>query len=245
VSSRVWTIFRREFAAYFASPLAAIFLVLYLFMAGIFTFQLGGLYEREQADLRPFFQGLPWLSLLLVPALSMRLWAEDRRTGTIELLLTLPFTVGDLVLGKFLAAWAFSVLALVLTVPLWITVAWLGSPDHGAIVVGYLAGALLTGAFLAIGAFLSALTRSQVIAFVITLVACFVLLVMGYPVVVDFVSSWVPEPVLRALAGLSALVRYDSMMRGVLDARDALYFASTIAAFLFMNAVAVNWKKVA
>ena len=153
-AARIGSVFRREFSAYFASPLAGIFLVIYLFMSSIFTFQLGGFYERGQADLRPFFQGQPWLDLFLVPALSMRLWSEDRRTGTIELLLTLPYSVADLVLGKFLAAWAFACVALALTAPLWFTVAWLGSPDHGAILVGYLACALLAGCFLAVGAFL-------------------------------------------------------------------------------------------
>jgi ABC-2 type transport system permease protein len=243
VTARVLAVLRREFAAYFASPLAAVFLVMYLFLAGVFTFQLGGLYARGQADLRPFFQGLPWLSLLLVPALSMRLWAEDRRQGTIELLLTLPLGLADLVLGKFLAAWAFAVLALALTVPLWLTVAWLGAPDHGVIVVGYLAGALLSGAFLAVGAFISACTRNQVIAFVATLVACFLLLAAGLPVVLDFVSDWLPDVAVRALASMSALLHFESMMRGVVDARDVLYFASVIAAFLWLNAIAVDWKK--
>jgi ABC-2 type transport system permease protein len=243
VIGRVAIIFRREFAAYFASPLAAVFLVIYLFMSGVFTFQLGGFYDRNQADLRPFFQGQPWLDLFLVPALSMRLWAEDRRTGTIELLLTLPFSVADLVLGKFLAAWAFASVALLLTVPLWFTVAYLGSPDHGAILVGYVASALMAGAFLAVGAFLSAFTRNQVIAFVLTSVACFLMLVMGFPVVQDFVSSWTPDLVRRALAGMCALVHFDSMMRGVIDARDVLFFASVIGVFLWMNGVVVEWKK--
>jgi ABC-2 type transport system permease protein len=183
--ARTAAVFRREFTAYFASPLASVFLVIYLFLSGVFAFQLGGLYERGQADLRPFLQGQPWLDLFLVPALSMRLWAEERRTGTIELLLTLPFSVWDLVVGKFLAAWAFACLALLLTTPIWGTVAWLGSPDHGAAAVGYLACALMVGAFLAIGSFLSAFTKNQVIAFVLCGVACFVLVVMGFPIVLD------------------------------------------------------------
>jgi len=242
-ASRTMPVFRREFAAYFASPLAAVFLVIYLFMSGIFTFQLGGFYERGQADLRPFFQGQPWLYLFLVPALSMRLWAEDRRTGTIELLLTLPVSVRDLVLGKFLAAWAFATLALVLTVPLWITVGWLGSPDHGAIAVGYLACALLGGTFLALGAFLSAFTKNQVIAFVLCGVAGFLLLAMGFPIVLDFVSGWMPRAAVDALSSMSALTHFEGMMRGVLDLRDMLYFATMTAAFLFLNAVVVEWKK--
>jgi ABC-2 type transport system permease protein len=242
-ASRTMPVFRREFAAYFASPLAAVFLVIYLFMSGIFTFQLGGFYERGQADLRPFFQGQPWLYLFLVPALSMRLWAEDRRTGTIELLLTLPVSVRDLVLGKFLAAWAFATLALALTLPLWITVGWLGSPDHGAIAVGYLACALLGGTFLALGAFLSAFTKNQVIAFVLCGVAGFLLLAMGFPIVLDFVSGWMPRAAVEALSSMSALTHFEAMMRGVLDLRDVLYFVSMTIAFLFLNAVVVEWKK--
>ncbi|MFM8873383.1 MAG: ABC transporter permease subunit, partial [Phycisphaerales bacterium] len=234
---------RREFAAYISSPLAGIFLVIYLFMSAIFTFQLGGLYERGQADLRPFFQGQPWLDLFLVPSLSMRLWAEDRRTGTIELLLTLPFSVADLVLGKFLAAWAFACAALALTIPLWITVGWLGNPDHGAIVVGYLACALLAGTLLALGAFLSAFTKNQVIAFVLCGVAGFLLMVTGFPIVLDFVSGWLPRVAVEAIGAMSALTHFDSMMRGVLDVRDVLYFASLTMAFLFLNGVVVEWKK--
>ena len=242
-ASRIGSVFRREFTAYFSSPLAGIFLVIYLFMSGIFTFQLGGLYERGQADLRPFFQGQPWLNLFLVPALSMRLWAEDRRTGTIELLLTLPYSVWDLVLGKFLAAWAFACVALALTMPLWATVGWLGSPDHGAILVGYLACALLSAAFLAVGAFLSAFTKNQVIAFVLCGVASFLLLVTGFPVVLDFVSGWLPRAAVEAISAMSALTHFESMMRGVLDGRDVLYFGSITAAFLFLNGVVVEWKK--
>ena len=242
-AARIGTIFRREFAAYFASPLAGIFLVIYLFMSGIFTFQLGGFYERGQADLRPFFQGQPWLDLFLVPALSMRLWAEDRRTGTIELLLTLPFSVRDLVLGKFLAAWAFACVALALTAPLWITVGWLGHPDHGAILVGYLACALLSGTFLGLGAFLSAFTKNQVIAFVLCGVAGFLLMVTGFPVVLDFVSGWLPRPAVEAIASMSVLTHFESMMRGVLDGRDVLYFASVTGAALYLNGVVVEWKK--
>ena len=242
-TQRIASVFRREFTAYFSSPLAGIFLVIYLFMSGIFTFQLGGLYERGQADLRPFFQGQPWLNLFLVPALSMRLWAEDRRTGTIELLLTLPYSVWDLVLGKFLAAWAFACVALALTVPLWVTVGWLGSPDQGAILVGYLACALLSAGFLAVGAFLSAFTKNQVIAFVLCGVASFLLLVTGFPVVLDFVSGWLPRWTVEAISAMSALTHFESMMRGVLDGRDLLYFVSVTAAFLFLNGVVVEWKK--
>ena len=241
--ARIAPVFRREFGAYFASPLAGIFLVIFLFMSGIFTFQLGGFYERGQADLRPFFTGQPWLYLFLVPALSMRLWAEDRRTGTVELLLTLPVSVWDLVMAKFLAAWAFACAALALTVPLWITVAWLGNPDHGAILVGYLACALLSGTFLALGAFLSAFTKNQVIAFVLCGVAGFLLLVTGFPIVLDFVSGWLPRIAVEAISSMSALTHFEGMMRGVLDLRDVLYFVSLTVAFLFLNGIVVEWKK--
>jgi ABC-2 type transport system permease protein len=216
--SRTLTVARREFRAYFATPLAAVFLVIFLFLAGFMTFNVGGLFERGQADLRPFFQFHPWLYLFLVPAVSMRLWAEERRTGTIELLTTLPFTVADLVLGKFIAAWGFTTVALLLTLPIWVTVAWLGDPDHGVIIVGYIASALLAGAFLAIGGCLSACTKNQVIAFVLCAVVCFLVLLAGFPAALDLVRSWLPpdigEPVARALGSVSAMSHFDSMMRG-------------------------------
>jgi len=241
--ARIGVVFRREFRSYFQTPLAAVFLVIFLFLAGLFAFNIGGFYERNQADLRPFFQFHAWLYVFLVPAVSMRLWAEERRTGTIELAMTLPLGVGDLVVGKFLAAWAFTTIALALTFPMWLTVAWLGAPDHGAILVGYLASALLAGTFLAIGAFLSALTKNQVIAFVLCAVASFVLLLAGFPAVMDFLRGWAPQGVVEAVASASALTHYESMMRGVIDLRDLLYFASVIAAFLLLNALALDWKK--
>jgi ABC-2 type transport system permease protein len=241
--ARTAIVFRREFRSYFQTPLAAVFLVIFLFLAGLFAFNIGGFYERNQSDLRPFFQFHPWLYVFLVPAVSMRLWAEERRTGTIELLMTLPFGAADLVVGKFLAAWAFTTVALSLTFPMWITVSWLGTPDHGTILVAYLASALLGGAFLAIGAFLSALTKNQVIAFVLCAVACFVLLLAGFPAVIDFLRGWAPRGVVEGLASTSALTHYESMMRGVVDLRDVLYFGLVIAAFLVLNVFAIDWKK--
>ena len=240
---RTLVIARREFASYFATPLAAVFLVIFLFLAGLFTFNVGGFYDRAQADLRPFFQFHPWLFLFLVPAVSMRLWAEERRTGTIELITTLPFALGELVVGKFLAAWGFTVVALALTAPIWITVNWLGEPDNGVIVAGYVGSALLAGSFLAVGACLSAATKSQVIAFVSCVVACFLLLLTGFPAVQDFFSSWAPRAVVQALGSMSALIHFESMARGVLDARDLLYFASVIAGALLMNAMVIEWRK--
>jgi ABC-2 type transport system permease protein len=246
-AARILTIARREFRAYFTTPLAAVFLVIFLFLAAFMTFNVGGLFERGQADLRPFFQFQPWLALFLVPAVSMRLWAEERRTGTIELLATLPFTIADLVLGKFLAAWGFTTLALLLTLPIWITVSWLGDPDHGVIVVGYLATALLSGAFLAIGGCVSACTKNQVIAFVLCAVVCFLILLAGFPAALDLVRSWLPgsvgEPLAQALGSISAMSHFDSMMRGVIDLRDILYFISIKAAFLYLTVIIVDWRK--
>jgi ABC-2 type transport system permease protein len=245
--SRTLTIARREFRSYFNTPLAAVFLVIFLFLAAFMTFNVGGLFERGQADLRPFFQFHPWLYLFLVPAVSMRLWAEERRTGTIELLTTLPFTVADLVIGKFLAAWGFTTVALALTLPIWITVSWLGNPDQGVIVVGYLASALMAGAFLAIGGCLSAFTKNQVIAFVLCAAVCFLVLLAGFPAALDLVRTWLPgdvgEPVARALGSISAMSHFDSMMRGVIDLRDLLYFLSMIVAFLFLTITVVDWRK--
>ena len=241
---RTLVVFRREFRSYFQTPLAAVFLVIFLFLAGLFAFNVGGFYERNQADLRPFFQFHPWLYVFLVPAVSMRLWAEERRTGTIELATTLPLGIADLVVGKFLAAWAFTSLALALTFPMWITVSWLGDPDHGTILVAYLGSALLAGAFLAVGAFVSALTKNQVIAFVLCAVACFLLLLAGFPAVLDFLrAASAPPGAIEALASTSALTHYESMMRGVIDLRDVLYFASTVVAFLVLNVLAIDWKK--
>ncbi len=242
-AKRISVVFRREFRSYFQTPLAAVFLVIFLFLAGFFTFNMGNFYERNNSDLRPFFEFHPWLYVFLVPAVSMRLWAEERRTGTIELIMTLPFGVSDLVIGKFLAAWAFTTLALSLTFPVWITVSWLGNPDHGTIVVAYIASALLGGAFLAVGSFVSALTKNQVIAFVLCAVACFVLLLAGFPAVLDYLRGWAPRGVVEGLASTSAFSHYDSMMRGVIDLRDLLYFLLVIAAFLVINVFTIDWKK--
>jgi ABC-2 type transport system permease protein len=234
---------RREFAAYFATPLASVFLVAYVALAALFAFQVGGLYERGQADLQPLFQYVPWLTLFLVPAVSMRLWSEERRQGTLELLLTLPCSTRALVLGKFLAAWAFTCVALALTVPIWITIAWLGEPDHGTALAGYVASALLTGMFLALGGFISSLTRNQVNAFVACSAACFLLLLAGYPVVLDFFSAWMPRGAVEAIAGMGALTHYEGIVRGVVDLRDGAYFVSLAVAFLWMTAISVEGRK--
>ncbi len=190
--NHVKTLFQRELAAYFATPLAVVFIVIYLALTGVFTFYLGNFYERGQADLQPFFTFHPWLYLLLVPAIAMRLWAEERKSGTIELLLTLPVTMWQAVLGKFLAAWVFLGIALALTFPMWLTVAYLGAPDHGVIVASYIGSWLMAGAYLSVGACISALTKNQVIAFVATLVVCLLFTLAGFPLVLDAFSGWAP-----------------------------------------------------
>ncbi len=238
-----WTIIRREFRSYFATPLAAVFLVVFLFLAGVFTFSMGQLFERGQADLRPFFQFVPWLFLFLAPALSMRLWAEERRLGTIEILTTLPLGIASAVAGKFLAAWTFALVALALTLPLWITVSWLGEPDQGAIVAGYLASAMIAGVFLSIGSFVSATTKNQVISFVVTAVLCFLVLLTGFPLVLDFFRGWLPAGALDLIAGVSLMTHFTSVMRGVIELRDLIYFASSIVALLAATALMVDWRK--
>ncbi|HET9048447.1 MAG TPA: ABC transporter permease subunit [Chiayiivirga sp.] len=236
-------VFRRELASYFATPVAYVFIVIYLVLAGAFTFYLGGFYERGQADLQPFFSFHPWLYLFLVPAVSMRLWSEERKSGTIELLLTLPITLWQAVAGKFLAAWAFLCIALLLTFPIWITVNYLGDPDNGVIVASYLGSALMAGAFLAVGACLSATTRNQVIAFILTVVVCFVLLLAGFPLVLEFIGAIFPQGVVDAIAGLSFLTHFGAIAKGVLDVRDVLYFLLTIVFWLIACALVVGVRK--
>ena len=236
-------IFRRELAAYFATPLAYVFIVVFLVLAGSLTFFLGSFFDRGQADLTPFFTFHPWLYLFLIPAIAMRLWAEERKTGTIELFLTLPVTTTQAVLGKFLAAWVFCGIALGLTFPLWLTVNVLGSPDNGVILASYLGSWLMAGAFLAIGAAVSALTKNQVIAFVVAAVLCFVLTVSGSSVVLGFFTGWAPQAVVETVASFSFISHFTSVMRGVIDLKDMVYFLSLIVFFLFANAAIVELKK--
>jgi ABC-2 type transport system permease protein len=238
-----WTIFRRELASYFATPLAYVFIVIFLALAGALAFFLGNFFDRGQDDLEPFFSFHPWLYLVLIPALAMRLWAEERKSGTIELFLTLPISIGAAVMGKFLAAWAFAGIALILTFPFWITVNILGSPDNGVILASYIGSFLMAGAFLAIGAALSALTKNQVIAFVLTASLCFLFTVSGSSLVLGFLTGWAPERLLQAVSSFSFLSHFSAIVRGVIDLRDAVFFLSVMALFLFANAIIVDMKK--
>jgi ABC-2 type transport system permease protein len=240
---RAFAIFRRELSGYFATPLAYVFIVIFLVLAGVLTFFVGNLFERGQADLQPFFTFHPWLYLVLIPALSMRLWAEERRSGTIELFLTLPIRLSEAVIGKFLAAWCFAGIALLLTFPFWITVNVLGDPDNGVILAGYLASWLMAGAVLAIGAAVSAATKNQVIAFVVTAALVFVLAVAGTPVVLGLLQGWASSGVIGAVAGISLFGHFTAITRGVVDLRDLVYFVSIIVASLAANAVLIDLKK--
>jgi ABC-2 type transport system permease protein len=239
----ITAVMRRELRSYFATPVAYVFIVIFLMLASAFTFYLGNFYERGQADLAPFFTFHPWLFLFLVPALSMRLWAEERKSGSIELLMTLPIEVWQSVLGKFLAAWAFTALAIALTFPMWITVNYLGSPDNGVILAAYIGSILMAGGFLAVGSCISAATKNQVVAFILSVVACLVLLLAGYSLVLDVFKSWAPQAVVDAIASLSFLTHFESISKGVIDARDLVYLALLIGAALYANTIVLQLKK--
>jgi len=236
-------VLRRELRSYFVTPVAYVFIVIFLVLANAFAFYLGNFYGRGQADLSPFFTYHPWLFLFLVPALSMRLWAEERKSGSIELLMTLPIEPWQAVIGKFLAAWAFTCLAIGLTFPIWITVNYLGAPDNGAILAAYLGSALMSGGFLAVGSCISATTKNQVVAFIISVVACLALLLAGLPLVLDFFSAWAPQALVDAVASLSFLTHFESISKGVIDLRDLVFFALLIAACLYANTLVLEIKK--
>jgi ABC-2 type transport system permease protein len=237
------TITRREFAGYFSTPLAFVFIIVFLLANGLATFYLGAYFAIGQADLTSFFMFHPWLYLFFLPAISMRLWAEERRNGSIELLLTLPVPLSAIVVGKYLAALGFSTLALLLTFPVWLTVNYLGEPDNGVILASYLGSILLAGGYLAIGSCLSALTRNQVIAFVISVVACFLFTVSGAPLVLELFQSWAPQALVETLASFSLLTHFRAITTGVIDARDVMFFATLIGVFLTATVIVVDMKK--
>jgi ABC-2 type transport system permease protein len=240
-----FTILRRELQGYFATPVAYVFIVIFLMLSSFMTFSegFGGLYERNQADGGAFFSWHPWLYLFLIPALSMRLWAEERRSGTIELLMTLPITMSQAILGKFLAAWAFTGICLLGTVPTWITLEYLGEPDNMAIATGYFGSFLMAGGFLAIGSAISSSTKNQVVAFVMSVVPCFAFILIGFTGVGDWLGEHLPEPVVATIASFSFLDHFSSMQRGLVELRDIVFFGSLIVFFLFLNALILDAKK--
>ena len=236
-------ILQRELTSCFATPLAWVFLLVYLLASNLFTFYLGGFFSRGQANLDAFFSWQPWVLLFLVPAIAMRLWSEERRSGSIELLLTQPITLGQAVCGKFLASWVFIALALALTFPLWLTVNWLGHPDNGVILAAYAGCLLLAGALLALGSWASALTKSPVVAFIVATGGSFVLLLAGYPLVLDAVRGWAPQFLVDAVSSLGLITHFEAISRGVLEARDLLYFVLLTAWFLLATVSTLDTRK--
>ncbi|MDP4910697.1 MAG: ABC transporter permease subunit [Pseudomonadales bacterium] len=234
---------RRELGSYFATPLAYVFILIFLVLAGVFTFYLGNFYERDQADLGPFFNFHPWLYLFLVPAISMRLWSEERKSGSIELLLTLPITRFEAVLGKFIAAWLFAGLALLLTFPLWLTVNYLGQADNGVIFASYIGSWLMAGGFLAIGSCMSAISKSQVIAFILTAAVCLLFVLAGFPLVLNVFKDWLPMLVVDTVASLSFMSHFGAIAKGVLGLQDLLYFVSVIMVWLLATSVVIEIKQ--
>ena len=236
---------RREFASFFATPVAYVFIAIFLMMSGILTFFVGDLFSRGQADLLPFFNFHAWLYLFLVPAIAMRTWAEERRSGTIELLMTLPVTVTEAVVGKFIACWAVLLLALLLTFPLWLTVNYLGQPDNGVILAAYIGSWLMSGAFLAISMCMSALTRNQVIAFVMAVVVCFAFVLSGSDIILSAFSGWADNSVLDTVASFSFLTHFEAMSRGVLALNDVIYFILVTGLWLYASQIIVEQNKAA
>ena len=241
--SGLLTVCKREWLAYFSTPVAYVFVLIFLMMSAALTFYLGNFYDRGQADLQPFFNFHPWLYLFFMPAIAMGLWSQERQLGTIELLLTLPLTQAQVVSGKFLAAWLFAALALVLTFPLWLTVNYLGDPDNGVILTSYLGSWLMAGAFIAVGCCMSALSRNQIVAFILTVLICFVLMLSGFPMVLDMFRAWGSDRVVDFVAGLSFITHFQALSRGVVDLRDVLYFLLLITVWLFATGEVLSIKK--
>src|SRR5574339_189645 len=236
----VWTIAKRELTAYFTSPVAYVFLVIFLLLTGFFTFTAGNFFERGEASLAAFFGWHPWVYLVLVPAVGMRVWAEERRSGTMELLLTMPVATWQAIVAKFLASWIFLALALALTFPTWVTVNVLGEPDNGMIFAGYLGSFFLAGAYLAITCLTSALTRNQVIAFILAVVACLFLILAGFNPVTDLLVRWASPAFVDTVAAFSVVTHFDGFQKGVIDTRDLFFFLSVIGFSLFATGVVLR-----
>jgi len=241
----IWVVAKREFAGYFATPIAMVFLMIFVALTGAFAFFVGGFFERGQADLSAFFLYHPWLYLLLVPAIGMRLWAEERKSGTIELLMTLPVSPWEAIVGKFLAAWGFIGLALVLTFPMWVTVNILGRPDNGVIFASYLGSFLMAGAYLAVASCISALTKNQVIAFIVSATVCFLLVMSGLELVQNVFRAWAPAALVSAIGSLSFLSHFENISRGLLDLPAIVFYVSLIVFALFANKVIIDQRKAA
>jgi len=237
-----WAVFKREFKGYFTTPLAYVFLVIFLFFSGYLTFKQG-FFEARQADMRAFFMNLPLLFVFMVPSTAMRLWAEERKTGSIEMLLTLPITVTQAVLGKFFAAWLFLTVALLLTFPVPITVCYLGNPDIGLIITGYLGSLFMAGGFLAIGCFFSAVSKNQVISFILSVVACAVLVFAGMPTTLDYLSTFLPAGLVGAIENMSFQTHFESIQRGVLEFKDLSYFVLLIVGWIFASSIVLDERK--
>ena len=216
---------------------------MFLLANGLATFYLGAYFAVGQADLASFFMFHPWLYLFFLPAISMRLWAEERKSGTIELIMTLPISLPQVIIAKHLAAWCFTAITVSLTFPIWITVNYLGNPDNGIILAAYLGSLLMAGAFLAIGSFISALTKNQVIAYILSAATCFLFIVTGTPAILTTFGTWMPELASRILAELSFITHFSDISKGVLDLRDMVYFMSVIALFLALTAAAIHRNK--
>jgi ABC-2 type transport system permease protein len=238
--ANIKAVMKRELGGYFTSPIAYVFLVIFLLLTGFFTFTVGNFFERAEASLVSFFTWHPWLYLFLVPAVGMRLWSEERRLGTLELLLTLPITTWQAIVGKFLASWVFLALALILTFPVIITVNWLGDPDNGVIIAGYVGSLLLAGAYLAISCMTSAMTRNQVISFILSVMICLFLILAGYTPVTDLLTRFASPVVVQTIAAFSVMTHFEGFQRGVLDTRDVVFFASVIGFALFTTGVIIR-----
>ena len=240
--ANIRTITKRELAGYFASPVAYVFIVIFLLLTGFFTFMLGGFFERNDASLVSFFLWHPWLYLFLVPAVGMRLWSEERRQGTMELLLTMPITTWQAIVGKFLASWLFLAIALLLTFPIALTVNYLGSPDNGVIIASYFGSLLLAGAYLAVTSMTSAMTRNQVISFILSVMICLLLILVGYPPVTNFLSHVLGfgQNLVESIAAFSVMTHFDGFQKGVMDSRDFIFFLSVIAFSLFTTGVIIR-----
>ena len=242
-SKMINIIFRREFSSFFSTPVAYVFIAIFLIMSGVFTFYMGNYYERGQADLLPFFSFHPWLYLFLVPAMAMRTWSEERKSGTIELLMTLPITPAQAMIGKFLAAWAILGLSLLLTFPMWIMVNYLGAPDNGIIFAAYIGSWLMAGAFLSVGICMSALSKSQVVAFILAVVVCFLFVLSGTGLVLDVFKGILPTILLDTIASFSFLTHFEAISKGVIALKDVGYFVIVTAAWLYAGLVIIESKK--